>query len=213
MMGPLVDNKSQASRAATEASRRNSRFGPPWFSAPCSVHLRCVTPVCWSRMTSRLSVRPGTGPIYSPQTVSRGGCVGEDKRSKRRDIITLQTACGGAGSEVSRLRSTAWSTQTTDVVKSPQFQYEATPPIGTDARANPCAGLRSTRNGRGSPGRCSRQRAGRRRRAVLPAGYGDEAIHVNVGASVPRDCFASLAIASRLTPARGPAIAKSPGRR
>ena len=27
--GPLVDKKSQASRAATEASRRNSRFGPP----------------------------------------------------------------------------------------------------------------------------------------------------------------------------------------
>ena len=41
--GPLVDNKSQASRAATEASRRNSRFGPPWLSAPCSAHLRRVT--------------------------------------------------------------------------------------------------------------------------------------------------------------------------
>ena len=43
MKGPLVDNKSQASRAATEASRRNSARAPLAFP-PCSAHLRCVTP-------------------------------------------------------------------------------------------------------------------------------------------------------------------------
>jgi hypothetical protein len=50
MKDPLVDNKSQASRASTEASRRNSRFGPHWLSDPCSAHLRCVIPAVTLRI-------------------------------------------------------------------------------------------------------------------------------------------------------------------
>jgi hypothetical protein len=74
MKGPLVDNKNQASRAATEANRRNSRFGPPWLSAPCSAHLRRGIPAVTLRIFpthGQRSAEKGLGQVRVAPTTRR----------------------------------------------------------------------------------------------------------------------------------------------
>ena len=92
-----MDNNSQASRAATEASRPNSRFGPHWLSLRARRTCRCLTPavtrqrpagVCDGldgelRRTSKLPLCRDVGYDAIASTLPKGAASWPMRRGRR----------------------------------------------------------------------------------------------------------------------------------